>query len=423
MGTTDLPESARAFEALNPRQQATILIIYELSRAAGPGAAVDFAHDPPSRDVFGRTQMQSRLSRRGWDNPGNGSTVAALSARGMIRRASRPTAFGVMRTVQLTPAGTAAASAGAAAGGEAVLRRRAWEVLALLWAAGQQGEPLSWSKSTTIDKVLIGRHDPPLAGLVPGGYQITTDGERFYRDAHAAHAAAHPDVTAPDPHAAAASGWPAQADEILARHRERYQALRTEWQQASAAARAAGEEAAVPLPPLPAALPEEITGQAAERHRLWTETARQRAELAARHAQNAGESSARAGRAYAAAAGIAFRAATGNTSPLKALRHAGLDTASAQDAALPPSPDETGVNSIDAEARRLHALAAAGAPPAPRSRRRPSRAPRQAEPPGAAAAALADFLSGHTAGGALSRQLNTPAGQVHSKRCGTSCGE
>ncbi len=55
----------------------------EFSRApAAVWRAVDFAHDLSLRDLVGWTEMQSRLERRGWDNQGNGSTVAALTPAG-----------------------------------------------------------------------------------------------------------------------------------------------------------------------------------------------------------------------------------------------------------------------------------------------------------------------------------------------------
>jgi hypothetical protein len=38
--------------------------------------------------------MQLRLEQRGWDNQGNGSTVAALETRGLLTRGSRPHPYG-----------------------------------------------------------------------------------------------------------------------------------------------------------------------------------------------------------------------------------------------------------------------------------------------------------------------------------------
>lgn len=182
------PRTSKAlatWTALNDRQQGTLAVIYELDqeaesgrrrRAAGgdyddtPAAVwrrIDFAHDPSLRDLVGWTEMQARLASRGWDNQGNGSTVAALAARELVTRDGYGTPFGMMRTVSLTRAGRAAARAGLSLrpGGapSAALGRRSWEVLALLWAADQQGKPLAWTYSKTIEYVLIEKHQPPLA--------------------------------------------------------------------------------------------------------------------------------------------------------------------------------------------------------------------------------------------------------------------
>lgn len=210
-----------AWTELNDRQQGTLAVIYELDqqaeashRKAGARGefsrepatvwrAIDFAHDPSLRELVGWTEMQMRLEGRGWDNQGNGSTVAALEARGLLTRGGRPTDLGRMLTVTLTSEGRAAARAGTSTmpGGalKAALGHRSWEVLVLRWAAGQRGEALKWGYSTTIERALVGRHVPPLAQRVAGGYEITDRGRDFYREHYAAHAAAHPDVNAPHP--------------------------------------------------------------------------------------------------------------------------------------------------------------------------------------------------------------------------------
>ena len=155
-----------AWTELNDRQQGTLAVIYELDQQAEashrrggargdfsrePAAAwraIDFAHTPSLRELVGWTEMQMRLESRGWDNQGNGSTMAALADRGLLERGSRPTSLGRMLTVTLTREGRAAARAGTSAtpgrAPKAVLSRRSWEVLALLWAAGRRGEPLKW---------------------------------------------------------------------------------------------------------------------------------------------------------------------------------------------------------------------------------------------------------------------------------------
>lgn len=170
---------------------------------------------------------------RGWDNQGNGSTMAALGDRRLITRDIRGTTFGVMHTVALTRQGRAAARAGTSLDtGKVVkagLSRRSWEVLALLWAADLRGKHLDWVYSKTIEFALIEKHIPPLAESVPGGYRITERGRDFYRKQYTVHTAAHPDVRAPHPDGVDAEPWPPQADEILDLHRRYYGALVTAW--------------------------------------------------------------------------------------------------------------------------------------------------------------------------------------------------
>jgi hypothetical protein len=417
-----------AWTELNDRQQGTLAVIYELdqeaeaahrragarrefSRAsAASWRAIDFAHDPSLRDLVGWTEMQTRLERRGWDNQGNGSTVAALTSRGLIRRGSRPTDLGIMATITLTTDGRAAARAGTAMPGtpRAALSHRAWEVLALLWAAGKRGEPLKWGHSTTIEHVLISKHVPPLAEDVPGGYAITDRGRWFYREHYAACAAAHPDVNAPHPDGTEAEPWPPQADEILTQHRRYYRALCAAWQDASTARQGAEKEAAAAPAEVPEGLPA-VAEQAAMRHQLWHDTARQRAELAAAHAEDLRTWAQQAARAYAVAALAAFRAAALRSDPLDVLQPPGEADAWDEQRLAPPA--ETGIYAIDAEARKLHA-AAVGAPlarrgPAPKRRSRyASLAAPSPELPGSRLAALADFLHGHADGGALMRRLH-----------------
>lgn len=429
-----------AWTELNDRQQGTLAVIYKLDQEAeaahrqagargefdrSPASAwraVDFAHNPSG---LGQTEMQSRLDSRGWHNQGNGSTIAALVKRGLLTESSRPTMFGVMLRVRLTREGRAAARAGLAmpATPKAALSERSWEVLVSLWKAGQRGGYLEWGHSTTIENVLIGKHVPPLAEPVPpgkenrhrGGYRITDRGRWFYREHYAAHVAAHPDVKAPHPDGADAEPWPARADEILALHWKFYRALCAQWQAAGAAREAAEAEAAAGPPELPGILPAAVAEQARARHEMWTGTARQRAELAAAHAGDAGVRADRAARDYAVAALAAFRAAALGVSPLEVLQPPG-DTGDDWDEQRLAPPQETGIHAIDAEARKLHADAV-GAPlrrrgPAP-SRRR-SRyttvAAAKPEPPGSKLAALADCLRLNTAGGALMRRLHPEAG-------------
>jgi len=103
------------------RQQGTLAVIYELDQEnergrradaarghydktpAAEWRLLDFAHDPSLRELLGPTAMQAHLESRGWDNQGNGSTMAALVKRGLVVHGEpRPTRFGRMMRVKLT---------------------------------------------------------------------------------------------------------------------------------------------------------------------------------------------------------------------------------------------------------------------------------------------------------------------------------
>src|SRR5207237_6613061 len=157
------PVALTAWTELNDRQQGTLRAIYLIDqrneetrrreaargrfdgRPAVEWRRIDFAHDPSDRRLVGLTELQSQLELHGWDNQGNGSTMAALASRGLITRNIRGTAFGVMHTVALTRAGRAAARAGISldtgAKPKVGLSERAWEVLALVSAADLRGQP------------------------------------------------------------------------------------------------------------------------------------------------------------------------------------------------------------------------------------------------------------------------------------------
>ncbi|WP_331731814.1 hypothetical protein OG298_45140 (plasmid) [Streptomyces sp. NBC_01005] len=427
-------KALQAWHDLNDRQQGTLAVIYDLDQAAESGRrssaargeyddrpamvwrSIDFAHEPALRKVFGWTLLQERLMGRGWDNQGNGSTMAALERRGLIARDNRPTRFGYMRTVRLTQEGRAAARAGTSLnlGGprKAALGHRSWEVLALLWSAHQQGVPLKWGYSVTIERALIEKHVPPLACTVPGGYEITGRGRDFYREHHAAHTAAHPTVRAPHPDGTDAEPWPPAADEMLARHRQLYLVLLAAWKDASDARQAADTEATAPPPGMPASAPAAVVAQAKTRHELWSETARQRAALAAAHTEDLHARTEHAARAYAVVALTAYRAAITQTSPLVGMAPPDPEPDTWDEPPL-PAPAETGINAIDSEAAKLHA-AAAGRPvkrrgPAPTRRTRRGNVRVIEKPsaePGAALYAIAEHLRGHVAGGALVRRLS-----------------
>lgn len=431
-------KALQTWNDLNDRQQGTLAVIYDLDQAAETGRrqdaargvyddrpadawrSIDFAHEPALRDIFGWTTLQERLMWRGWDNQGNGSTMAALERRGLITRDGRPTQWGHMRTVRLTREGRAAARAGTSLnpGGprKAALGRRSWEVLALLWQAHQRGEPLRWTYSLTIERALIDKHVPPLARSLPtGGYEITDRGRDFYREHHAAHTAAHPDVHAPHPDGADAEPWPPAVDELLAQHRRLYGSLLAAWKDACAAQQAAEKEATAPPPKLPAALPAAAVTQAEARHKLWCETAQQRVTLAAEHAEDLRTRAEHAARGYALAALTAHAAAVARANPLEGMEPPAPEADAWDEPAL-PAPAVTGINAIDAEAMKLHA-AAVGRPvkrrgPAPTRRTRRGNVRVTDKPsaePGAALYALAEYLRGHVLDGALVRRLHQPS--------------
>ena len=422
---------------LNDRQQGTLAVIYDLDQAAEAGRrqsaargnyddrpavkwrSIDFAHEPSMREVFGWTTLQERLMWKGWDNQGNGSTMAALAWRGLITRDSRPTRFGRMNTVRLTREGRAAARAGTSLNPDgprkAALGQRAWEVLALLWSADLRGEPLKWRHSTTIERALIDKHVPPLARFRRddySGYEITDRGRDFYREHYAAHTAAHPDVHAPHPDGADAEPWPAEADKLLAQHRQLYRALLTAWKDTVKARDAAEQEAAAPAPKLPDALPAAAVAQVDARHNLWCETAQQRASLAAEHADNLRTRAEHAARAYATTALSAYRAAITQSSPLVDMTPPAPDPDTWDEPPL-PAPAATGIAAIDDEATKLHA-AAVGRPlkrrgPAPTRRTRRGNVrvtEKPAAEPGAALYALAEYCWGNVQDGALLRRLH-----------------
>jgi len=434
---TRTPKALAAWTELNDRQQGTLAVIYGLDREAESGRRsqaargnyddtpasvwrrIDFAHDPSLRDLVGFTEMQARLASRGWDNQGNGSTVRALAARELITTDGHATPFGMMKTVSLTRAGRAAARAGLSlrpdGAPSAALGRRSWEVLALLWTVDQQGKPLAWTYSKTIEYVLIDKHQPPLAENAGNcrGYQITDRGRDFYRAHYAAHTAAYPDVHAPHPDGADAEPWPKKANELLNDHRLAYRTLSKAWGMADESRRAAEQEATSAPPKLPEPLPAPLIEQATARHRLWQETARQRADLAAAHADELNDLAERAARGYMAAALAAFRAAVTNTNPLNSLEAPVAGTEGWDEPRLAP-PAESGIHVIDAEAKKLYATAI-GKPlrrrgPAPKKRRQFARYDtKKITLPGEDHAALADFLFRHVDGGALLRRLHPAA--------------
>lgn len=424
------PKALAAWTQLNDRQQGTLAVVYELDKQAEasrrqaaargnydrtPAAiwrAIDFSHDPAFRDVLGLTQMQRRLDERGWDNQGNGSTIAALASRGLLTRGQHPTDLGVMRTVTLTTAGRAAARAGLstlpATAPKPTLSPRSWEVLALLWAVDQRGQILTWTYSKTIEFSLIERHDPPLAARRSGGYAITDHGRDFYCEHYATHTTAYPTVRAPHPHGAAAEPWPQRADELLAQHERLYRALCAAWKDAHQDHECAQAQADAPVPQVPEILPAAVAAQIKERHQTWCDTARQRADLAQAHTRDLQVRAEHAARAWASAALAAFGAAAVGTDPLEVIQEPGEPDDWDEQPLVPPV--QTGIHAVDTEATKRHA-AAMGVPlrrrgPAPKPRVRSLAGADKPELPGAALAHLAAYLHEQVTGGALTRRLH-----------------
>ncbi|MFD9721098.1 hypothetical protein [Streptomyces sp. NPDC059076] len=442
MAAARTSKALEAWRELNDRQQGTLTVIFILdqeteqgrrgraargewdNRPASEWRAIDFAHEPSDRKLFGWTTMQTRLAGNGWDNQGNGSTIAALAARGLLERDIRRTTFGLMHLVRLTTAGRAAARAGTAntPGGprKAALSERSWEVLALLWRADTRGETLKWGYSATVERVLIGKHVPPLAEFLTatgGGYGITDRGRDFYREHYAAHAAAHPNVTALHPDGARAEPWPTEADNRLARLARTRRALALVWKDA----RDQHQAAAAELDPEPPtgyfaeqrekelrSLPEEAALLRADLARMWQDTARQRAEQAAADTARLDQLLTDAARTWAAAALHGYNAAVTGDDPLAVLPAAGDDPDGWTELRLVP-PAKTGVHGLDDDAGRLYA-AAVGAPrkrrgPAPKKRRRFA-GPPQATEPGTPYTELARWLTDQLKGASLVRRLH-----------------
>lgn len=449
-----MPKALAAWLDLNDRQQETLRIIFEIDQAIEAARAkaaarreydrqpasewrlIDFAVDtsmmPYVRRRYDRTELQDRLIHAGWDNQGNGATIAALARRGLIEnngRDRRSTPNGEMIRIRMTKQGRAAARAGLdrPRTPKAALGEFAWKTLVLLWEADQKGDYLHWQRSTTIDNVLIKKHVPPLAehaysdgspdpayhGQFPDGFRITDRGRWFYREHYAAHVTAHPSIPAPHPDGKHRDPWPEQADEILWQHLQLCNALAAEWKQADDTAKTAAAEAETKLPEPPAELPAAAAQMRSERHDLLTATARQRAELAAAQRADLETRCAAAARNYAVAALAVYKAAVAGTDPLEHLDPPDPDDDGTWDEPRLEPPAKTGVHAADEKARRLH-LAAAGQP---RKRKGPEKPPKHRRPAGPELPGrkyrelkeLAEFLRYEVAAGELTRRMHPEA--------------
>ncbi|WP_282792924.1 hypothetical protein [Streptomyces sp. CC224B] len=431
---TALERRLAVWESLNERQQTFVRIIYDLDqeteakrayqaaqghydkRPASEWRQIDFTHEPYNRDLYGVTTLQSRLEWEGYHNQGNGSTMTVLLEKGLIEQDIRGTRFGVMHTVLLTREGRAVYRAAHDMGGRGSrstvdLSDRSWQVLGYLWAADQRGKPLDWTYSTTVERVLIGKHGLAERATRRVGYQITEKGRRYYRQHWTEYAQVYPEINAPHPDGVAV--WPKEVDAALARAGRRCDALTGAWRDAWKAGEEAGRRAAAEPPEAREGEEPEVAELQAERHALAVEAATREVDLAERHKERLEQAARTAAWAYVRMAVAAFTAAVDGTDPQAAIDAVADDTTKAL-----PDPKPTGLRGIDAAAVKHHA-AAIGKPlprkgPPPRPRRQPRYHQQQEETtppptPGSELVTYADFLARRVKGGDLQRTLHAEA--------------
>ncbi|MER5302165.1 hypothetical protein ABT039_22280 [Streptomyces lasiicapitis] len=415
------------WEALNERQQRFLSIIYALDQAAEADHAaagargaydkrpatqwrqIDFTHEPYDRDLFGITELQRHLEHEGHHNQGNGATVKVLVNHGLVEQDMRGTRMGVVHTLRLTREGRAVYRAGTGSGGRTAtvdLTGRAWQVLGALWAAHQQGKPLNWTYSTTIEHVLIAKHGLAERAESQLGYRITASGRVYYRSHWTEYAGTYPEINTPHPDGV--QPWPAATDTALADASRRYQNLADAWKETWSLHEEAVRRATAEPQPTDSTLPELIALRA-ERHTLDTALAAQQVALAEQHLARLDELAQTAAYSYARAAAAAFTAAVERTDPPTAI------TAVSEGASTLPVPTKTGFKSLDSRGAQLHA-AAIGQPlprKGPPPRRRPNRQghatpPRPSAPaaPHTDVATYADHLARQVRGGQLQRLLH-----------------
>ncbi|MCF1592400.1 hypothetical protein [Streptomyces muensis] len=423
------------WEALNERQQAFVRIIYDLDqeneanrayaaaqgkydkRPASEWRQIDFTHEPYNRDLFGITTLQSRLEWEGYHNQGNGATMTVLIEKDLIEQHIRATRFGIMHTVLLTREGRAVYRAahdmGRGSRSTVELSDRSWQVLGYLWSAHQRGKPLSWTYSTTIEKVLIDKYGLAEEATRGVGYQITEEGRRYYRQHWTEYAQVYPEINAPHPDGIVV--WPKEVDAALVRAGRRCDALAGAWRDAWKTGEEAGRRAAAESPEAREGEEPEIADLRAERYDLAIAAATREAELAEQHKERLEGAVHTAAWTYVRMAVAAFTAAVDGTDPQAAVDASVDDTAE-----VLPNPKPTGLRGIDTAAVKHHA-AAIGKPlprkgPPPRPRRRPrSRYYQQKEeitPPPAPCSELvtyAGFLVSHVKDGDLQRTLHAEA--------------
>ncbi|MCM2390971.1 hypothetical protein [Streptomyces albipurpureus] len=412
-----------AWESLNQRQQMFLEITYHLDqqaeaihRAAGASMnfdrrpasewrRIDFGHDPGNRELYGLTEMQQRLERAGLHNKGNGSTLTVLENRRLIVRSIRPTTFGVMVTVKLTFEGRAVYRAGNNIGpvtskSTVELTDRSWEVLAKLWVQDQQEKALTWGYSTTIEHVLINRHN--LAERVFGGYRLTESGQTYYRRHWSEYASAYPEVKAPHPDGLLA--WPEAVDIELRRAGLRYDRFAEAWTRTVSLRDGVTEATLLSSSTEPSDAESELASLAAEWCSFDADTAVRRARLADAHLAKLENLARTAAWTYASLAGAAFAAAVDRTPPQDALSQA------TQECSEMPVLPVTALDYIDTAVAALRAAVTGEPPPGQGPRKLPACEPRAAvdtsKPPGGEMVAYAGFLRRQIAGGTLQRKLH-----------------
>ncbi|MFJ4880391.1 hypothetical protein ACIP93_34975 [Streptomyces sp. NPDC088745] len=418
-----------AWEALNPRQQTYMTVLYDHDQAEETARAQDAAagyyDDTPASvwrwiDVVTPgaklTSVQRALALRDVRDDGAGSTLQALQRYGLIEVRDEVVEGprGKSRTVKakLTRAGRAAVRAGTKEPGRrraGELSEYAWERLVRLWRA-DPGTVRIWGHNTY--EALVGRPSPPYAEGKQGDYRITEAGREHYRTLWARYAVLYPDVAAPDPDGGP-EPWPAELQRTLDRMKGAIElAHRAQW-----SAHRRYEEAEKDVGKT--AAPRE--GEAdAEWHALLLEQARARSALALVHRERATEEAVVAIRRYAHAVCAAYTASvegrpagTDLTTAVVAAADAGRDSAKV------PKPPVCGLHRVDTAVQEAYGTLAGT-----RTRKRPL--PKQMQP--SARSVWRDFtdppphdlvvrrllelartVASYVDGGALRRELHPPA--------------
>jgi DNA-binding PadR family transcriptional regulator len=298
-----------AWEALNPRQQTYLTVLYDADQAIEAERAEDAAngyYDDTPADVWRwivvvegsrLTAVQRRLAVHDVRDEGAGSTLQALQRYGLIevREDVREGPRGKSKTVlaRLTRAGRAAVRAGTKEPGRrrrGELSQYAWKRLVKLWKA-DPGEVSIWG--TTTYQALISRPKSPYAEGKDGRYRITEAGREHYRTFWARYAELYPDIAAPNPDENAADPWPADLDKTLQSLAAAVERARRDRRAAHRHREEALKDAQAPV------RVDEKHEQGLEWYELLVRQAQARAELAEHHGARATAAAEAAIRAYA----------------------------------------------------------------------------------------------------------------------------